>query len=182
MILINDYNLHGHFCKRAFNPLTSFHDLHFAKICQPCRLIISELRFFFFQMKLILSEFILLPFEAPFHPLHLFLMQSKRIGRKVKFAFFCQDRTQPLARLALKAVFHAETVHKQHCCCQDPLTNEGSERWCILSHCSRHVCVTFLLRKGTLAFQTEARSLTFREEGQFQFLLITQEESPFIRI
>lgn len=31
MILINDYNLHGHFCKRAFNPLTSFHDLHFAK-------------------------------------------------------------------------------------------------------------------------------------------------------
>lgn len=35
MILINDYNLHGHFCKRAFNPLTSFHDLHFTKTCRP---------------------------------------------------------------------------------------------------------------------------------------------------
>lgn len=104
-------------------------------------------------------------------------MQSELIGRKVKFASFCQNRTQPLARLPLKTVFHAETVYKHCCCCRDLLTNEGLEQQCILSHCWRHVYVAFLLRKGTLAFQTEAGGLTFQEDGQCQFLLITSKKT-----
>lgn len=167
MILINDYNLHGHFCKRAFNPLTSFHDLHFAKTCRSCRLIISELWFVFFHVKLTLSELYFAAAGSSVSYLTPVSHAEQTDWQKSKVCFLMPRQNIAPGKVTFENGFSCRDRIQAALLLPGSSDEWGVGRRSVLFHGSRHVRVAFLLRKGTPAFQTEARSLTFQEEGQF---------------